>query len=168
MILVAGQRVIAHGPPDGFRFDRIRERRRELFAAIDETTPYFAGDAIRVPLPPLQSVTSITYIDTAGDSQTLAASKYTVDTSSEPARIVPSFSNDWPSTRAQIDAVTVRIVAGYGVSGSDVPAPITSALLLIAAHYYEQRQPVVVGTIVADLPMAVDALLAPYRVWTFG
>jgi len=67
---------------------------------------------IRPPLPPLRSVTSITYIDTAGASQTLAASKYQVDAKAEPARIKPAYGEVWPGTRAVYNAVTVRYEAG--------------------------------------------------------
>lgn len=40
---------------------------------------------------------------------------------------------------------------------------ITTAMLLLIGHWYENRESVVVGTIVADLPMAVEALISPYR-----
>lgn len=69
-------------------------------------------------LPPLQSVTSITYVDTAGATQTLAADQYTVDTKSQPARITPAYGVSWPATREQANAVTVRFVAGYGAASA--------------------------------------------------
>ena len=70
--------------------------------------------ALIVPLPPLQSVTSITYVDTDGDSTTWSSSEYQVDTTSQPARIIPAYGYSYPSTRTQLNAVTVRIVVGYG------------------------------------------------------
>jgi hypothetical protein len=82
---------------------------KEFVASAD---PNAAG-TIRVPRPPLISVTSIAYVDTDGDSQTLDAADYTVDTASEPGRIVPAYGEDWPSTREQPGAVTVTFVAGY-------------------------------------------------------
>jgi len=70
-------------------------------------------DAIRPPLPPLISVSSIKYIDTAGVQQTLAAADYLVDAASRPGRICPAYGESWPSTRAQPNAVEVTFVAGY-------------------------------------------------------
>jgi len=67
---------------------------------------------IRPPKPPLRSVTSITYIDTAGATQTLAASKYQVDLNTEPGRIMPAHGDTWPGTRAVFNAVTVRYKTG--------------------------------------------------------
>ncbi|HYH39911.1 MAG TPA: head-tail connector protein [Azospirillum sp.] len=131
---------------------------------------------IDVPLPPLQSVTSITYLDSNNVSQTLATSKYQVDGNGQwRARIKPAYGETWPSTYDAWNAVTVRFVAGYEPgSGSptdyaeNVPQPIKHALLLLISHWYENRAPVNIGNIVSALPMTVDALLAPYRVMSFA
>lgn len=40
---------------------------------------------------------------------------------------------------------------------------LTTAMLLLIGHWFENREAVVIGTIVAELPMAVEALIAPYR-----
>lgn len=44
-------------------------------------------------------------------------------------------------------------------------AAVTAAVLLMAGHLYANREAVVVGTISAALPLSVQFLLAPYRVW---
>lgn len=128
---------------------------------------------LRLPLAPVASVTSITYLDTAGVSQTLSSALYVTDLVTEPARLTPLFGGVWPSTYRQVNAVTVRFVAGYYhlvaavVTGSpaDVPEPIRMAIKALVAHWYEHREPVLVGTISEKLPMHVEALLAPYRMW---
>ena len=43
-------------------------------------------EEIRLPRPPLMAVDSIKYVDTNGDTQTLATTEYTVDQWMEPAR----------------------------------------------------------------------------------
>ena len=40
---------------------------------------------------------------------------------------------------------------------------ITTAMLLIIGHWYENRESVVVGSTASELPMAVDALISPHR-----
>jgi uncharacterized phiE125 gp8 family phage protein len=127
---------------------------------LDEFCP-----AIRIPLPPLASVTSITYVDTDGATQTLAADQYTV-TSGEPAKIVPAYNVTWPSTRCVPEAVKVRFVAGYG-NASSVPAGIKAAILLHVGTLYRDRETVNIGNIINELP-AYDALIAPYKVWSFA
>ena len=63
--------------------------------------------------PPLIQVSSITYVDPAGDTQTLAADQYTVITDGFLGRIVPAYQVSWPSTRGHVQDVTVNYVAGY-------------------------------------------------------
>jgi len=94
---------------------------------------------IRPPRSPLVSVTSISYIDVNGNSQTWNSSNYTVDVSREPGRIVPVFNVVWPSVRAVINAVTVRFTAGYGTTAAAVPAEAKAAILSVLAHDYRHR-----------------------------
>lgn len=119
---------------------------------------------INVPRPPLQSVTSIKYIDTDGAEQTLNASVYTVDTVSMAGRIVLAFEQSWPQTRAQIQAVTVEYKAGYGDAPADVLDDIIAGMKLHLGHLYENREDVVVGVSVSELPKASESLLYPYRI----
>src|SRR5262245_64852677 len=60
--------------------------------------PSNASYAIEVPLPPLQSVTSVTYLDGTGAPIVLAQTEYVVDTVSVPVGIVRVFGNVWAKT----------------------------------------------------------------------
>jgi uncharacterized phiE125 gp8 family phage protein len=125
-------------------------------------------DDIAVPLQPVQSIESITYIDTAGAEQTLATSVYELDEYEGVIRL--KYGQRWPSTRDQSNAVTVTAVVGYTNGESPdsypVPAPIKAAMLLIIGNLYEHRtQDVVNGSQLNfnSLPMGVYSLLQPYR-----
>ncbi|MBA9061689.1 hypothetical protein GGQ91_001066 [Methylobacterium fujisawaense] len=64
--------------------------------------------------------------------------------------------------------VTVRWRAGYPVvdGRSTVPAPIRHAILLMVGHLYGSRDAVTTTAAQpAELPLGVQALLAPYRIW---
>lgn len=117
-------------------------------------------ERINLPRPPIASVTSIKYMDTAGTLQTLDPSDYLVDNYSEPARIVPAYGKTWPLIRHQPNAILVRYVAGYG-SASDVPAAIRNWMLLKIGTMHKMRADVVAGQISA-LPHA-DSMLDGYR-----
>lgn len=119
-------------------------------------------DVIRLPLGPLQSVSSVTYYDTAGSSQTFSASNYHAVTDAIGPCVVLDDDATWPNTDERPDAVTVTWVCGYGAA-SAVPAPIIHAAKLIIGHLFENREAVVTGTISGTLPLAVDALITPYR-----
>lgn len=71
------------------------------------------NDIIILPYPPLVSVSSITYVDTAGTTQTRSSTLYDVDARSQPGRVMPAFSEVWPTTRAVLNAVDVTYVCGY-------------------------------------------------------
>ncbi len=130
---------------------------------LDEFPP---GDFIRLPLAPVQSVTSISYTDTDGASQTFSSASYALgaDLDWQP-RVNLGYGLTWASTRGVPDAVTVRFVAGYA-NANAVPAPIKAALLLTVGHLYENREAIAEtgrGVTLTELPMGVDSLLFPYR-----
>jgi len=120
--------------------------------------------AIILPHPPLISVTSITYIDTSGTSQTLAATEYTVDIQRAPGRAYEAWTKTFPTTRYIRQAVTVTYTAGYGAASTAIPAPIITACQQLLLHMYDTREPIVLGTISKELEMALKTLLAPYVV----
>lgn len=89
-----------------------------------------------IPKPTLQSIVEITYVDTDGMTQTLAADQCLVDTATEPARITPAFGLVWPVTRWQTNAVKVRFIAGYGAAAA-VPDGIKLWMKVRIMHYFE-------------------------------
>ncbi len=108
-----------------------------------------------VPLPNLQSVTSIKYIDGAGTEQTLSGTLYQVDIDGEPGRIVPAYGCAWPITRSQINAVRVRYVAGYGLE-VDVPQKIKEFIIANVTAKYDGRG--------SDVATVCEGLLDSFRV----
>lgn len=126
----------------------------------------FPGWTIKVPMPPLTSISSITYLDTAGTVTTLNSSLYVVDTDSTPGRITPAYSTIWPTTRSQMAAVKVTFVAGYA-SAQVIPATVIQAIKMIAAHLYENREETVERSM-ANVPMGAVRLLESERVLDFS
>lgn len=138
----------------------------QTFALWLESWP--CADRIELPRPPLQSVTSITYIDYAGVTRTMSSADYLVDTASEPGRIVLAFGASWPSATLRPGlAITITYVAGYGAAGAQVPERYKHAIRLLTGHYYENREQVVVqpGVTIGQLPDALRSLLHIDRGW---
>lgn len=81
----------------------------------------------------------ITYIDVAGETQTVDPDTYKLDTDSEPARIhlLPGYA--WPVTDGQIGAVTVTFNAGYGDAAGDVPENVKRAIKLLVGDRFRHR-----------------------------
>lgn len=121
---------------------------------------------ILLPRPNLLSISSVQYVDGDGTTQTLASTEYQSDAYSEPGRLIPAYGKTWPTTRLQMNAVTITYTAGYGAAASAVPKAIKQSILIMIAHWHEHREPIITGTIVAEVPMSAKALLGPYRVGT--
>ena len=83
-------------------------------------------DVITLPMPPVASITSINYTDTAGDEQTLAADQYSLSLYGDSRLVTPAYGVTWPSTQAIPDAVRVKYVTGY----TNCPRAVKAALLL--------------------------------------
>ncbi len=124
-------------------------RRQGITATWDQTFDHGFPCEFVVPLPPLQAVSWIHYVDANGTTQTLAADQYQVDAPSGPraarGRIRPAYGVTWPVTRCQMNAVTVRFVAGYGDTDTDIPPRLKMAMLLDLGTLYENREDQVVG-----------------------
>lgn len=113
--------------------------------------------------PPVIGITEVRYINTSGVSTVLAPALYQLDAAASPVRLAPSYGNTWPEAREQMAAVTIVFQCGFGASWNNVPEAIRHAIMLLVAHFYENREAVNVGNIVTPLPFAVDALLDQYR-----
>jgi uncharacterized phiE125 gp8 family phage protein len=134
--------------------------------------PWAFNAPMLVPKPPLQSVTSIVYVDTNGVTQTWDPTLYTVDNPQGPyaraGRILPNYFQIYPVTRDVPAAVTVRFVCGYAATATAAvaatPAGIKSGLRLLVGNWWLNRE---AGQIIrgsADiLPFGVDALLWPFK-----
>lgn len=126
----------------------------------------FAGfpPVLTLPIHPVQAVASITYLDAAGEQQTLAPEAYRLVSSGTLPFIAPSYAGTWPVTRMDWDAVTVELEVGYGDAASDVPPEITQAIKMMVGHFYRHRE-AVSEIALSQVPLSVEALLGPSRFW---
>lgn len=113
------------------------------------------------PIAPIQSVTSVKYLDGAGVEQTLATTDYALNLDSRVPQLKvinkPSISTD------EIRNFIVRFVAGYGDDATDVPGDIRQAILYMATQMYENRLPVVQGRVVNEVPMTFNMLTDQHK-----
>ncbi len=132
-------------------------------------------EPIKLPMLPVQSITSITYVDTNGVSQTLDTAVYQVTglNSEGPAKICEAFNQSWPDTRDEKEAVTVRGVFGYpddGLSpvvdyGAKVPDDLRTGILLNIKHWYETSGEVFAEGVPMELGEMAQRVLSTKRVW---
>ncbi|WP_202948133.1 head-tail connector protein [Sinorhizobium fredii] len=118
---------------------------------------------IRLPFPDVSAAT-VKYFDAANAEQTVSASLF--ERLEDERGTIIWFGDEFTYPTVfddRRDGVLVEFTAGYGASATDVPAALRHAMLLIIGHWYENRESVVIGNAPAALPMAFDALIAPFR-----
>ena len=118
---------------------------------------------IALPLAPVQEVTAVRVYDSGDMPTDVDEESYSVDTVSEPARLALSASGMQLLPARLLNAYEVAFTTGYGDEADDVPEPIRHALKLLVAHWFERREPVVLGEAPQEVPATVASLLLPYR-----
>lgn len=138
-----------------------------LEAALDE---FPACDAsFNLPMPPVVSITSIKYTDTAGAEQTLDEDAYDLSTYGDSRKVYLINGYSWPATKCVPDAVRVRFVAGYdnpADADPELPSAVKSAMLL----HIELESPLnaLMPADRAALEKARDSLLDTVKIWGYS
>lgn len=120
------------------------------------------SSCVTLPISPVQGVGAVTLHDSSGGATELDAGDYAVDVLSQPARLVLKGAGPSVITR-ELNAFEIAFTTGYGDAAADVPAPIRHALMLLVAHWFERREPVVLGVGASEVPTTIAGLLLPYR-----
>jgi uncharacterized phiE125 gp8 family phage protein len=130
---------------------------------------------IELPHPPLQSVTSVSYINESGTLTSFddAASPATVSwQAGYPAGVFarrgwvePIADATWPTARVESGAVRIRYVAGYAESAGEVPDSIKAILLLMVAQFdgFRSELHVSEGARLERLPFGIDQMILGFK-----
>lgn len=125
---------------------------------IEEKLDAFCSSII-LSISPVLEITEVAYIDEDGDEQEVEDTVYGV----LGREVFLRTDQSWPSPiSGEPGAAIIRYTAGY----EEVPAAIKHAILLMVGNWFANREAVITGTISSELPLAVEALLQPYRIWT--
>ena len=108
---------------------------------------------------PVQTVSHIKYLDSAGALQTLDSANYALSAGREPAQIWKASNGTYPLVLTDNpNAVQVTYVAGYGNNASDVPENVKQAIKFLVSHWYENRETVTSSNF-SEMPLALQALI---------
>lgn len=117
---------------------------------------------LRLPFPNVSAAT-VKYYDANNVEQTVAGADMAVLHDAEGSYVRLSDDYAFPNLYDdRDDAVNITLTAGYGTAATAVPAPIRTAILLMVAHWFHNRE-AVADSALAELPMGVSALITPYR-----
>lgn len=112
---------------------------------------------IEIPKPPLIDLVSITYVDSAGVTQTFDSANYIVEKPVGPrcarGRVSLVYGAIWPLTRPQAAAVTLTFKAGYGDDDSAIPSLLKVGMLMDLGTLWANREAVITdGAKVVEIP----------------
>lgn len=128
-----------------------------------------ARNPLYIPLWPVRSVTDITYTDASGSVVVITNQQKSLNT--QPAAMYPAVDTEWPTSQEDNrQSVTFSATVGYANNAS-VPAMVKHAIKMLVAHWFRNRETVLVGSISKELEKAVDSLMVQFRAnyWTsFG
>jgi uncharacterized phiE125 gp8 family phage protein len=128
---------------------------------VTEVAPSFCGLRTISAWPlPVSPVTTIRYIDAAGEEQTTTG--FNVIAWSRPATIRPAVGGRWPSG----GPIAVTVLAGYATP-AEVPYSLKAAISLMVGDFYNQREETAVGVSI-QASGAVTNLCHPYRMPVIG
>jgi len=124
-----------------------------------------ASYTLPLPAPPLATVTSVTYLDSDGEEQTMPSEDYEVHIAGTPGAIYAP--DGWPLDAASVGhASTVRpggVRVTYTCGYSAVPEPLAVAIRQLVSHWYDNRTPVEIGASATEVPRTFQFLTAAYR-----
>lgn len=125
------------------------------------------GAEIVLPFGECSGVDSITFKDRDGNQTVWDPSNYIVDTDSVPGRVVIAFDESWPSEELyRVNPIEITFDTGYGELSSDVTESVRHAIKILVCHWYTNREIVVTGLAVSNIPKTVDSLIWPNRLFT--
>lgn len=133
--LIAGLIVAARQEAEELSRRALVNRTLEL-----SLTAWPCDNCIRLPYPPLASVTSITYLSYANVPAVMSTGDYIVVTDVEPGLIALAYGKTWPSEQLRsVLPIRVRYVAGYGATAVSVPERYKALIRSLVAIRYEYR-----------------------------
>ena len=95
---------------------------------------------VSLMLGPVQSVSAIKYYDINGALQTATLEDFNVFGTPNRITITPKTGKAWPITQTRDDAIKIEYVVGYGANAANVPQTVRHGLMMLVAHWYENRE----------------------------
>jgi uncharacterized phiE125 gp8 family phage protein len=112
------------------------------------------ADLLHLPIGPVQSISSFTYLDAAGVVQTLVEdTDFELFGAGLEQGLRPMFGGTWPAGAIRASSIVVTVAVGYGAAGTALPQDLYVALLRAVRGLFDGK------------PLDLAPLLANHRIW---
>src|SRR5688572_18004325 len=119
--------------------------------------------SLALPLAPVMSVDAVRLYSPDDSSAVVDPDLFLLDGAGQRPRLSRREAGPWPLPGRSVNGIEIAFTAGYGAAADYVPLPVRLALTLLVAHWYETREPVLVGEQPNAVPLSVASLISPYR-----
>lgn len=158
--------AIIQGLIDG-AYDHAEHYTQRTFVARSKTLVLdgfpVGSNAIELPWSPVTAIESLDYIDPDGIEQSLDAETLRLDTRPIYPLLAPQWGSQWPRATDEPECITITAAVG----ATDPLHGVEIAILLLIAHWYENKEGVSDGNL-QEVPMGIEMLLAPHRIHAVG
>ncbi len=132
----------------------------------------FYTEKLNLDYPRVLSVTSVKSYNVSSAETVVDPAFYRLDKSSLKPSIVKTPNASWGNDFRSDTSMIVEYVSGFGTTANDVPYVIKHAMMVLCAHWYENRQYYNVGmpfsgqiaTVNQSVAHSVTSMLQQYRV----
>ncbi len=126
------------------------------------------GDSeVKLPVSPISAIENLRTYSDQDDASIIDPAHYYSDLAGSPQRLILRGSRIWLRPGRIVNGIEIEVTAGFGPDGTDVPGPLRTAMLLLIAHWYENRQPACTGagtgTAAGIVTGRIQSLLCPYK-----
>ncbi len=111
-----------------------------------------------LPRAPISDVTAVRLIDRQGSPTVVSGALYRLEKDTHRPALL-GVSGQLP-TIPQAGLAEIDFTAGFGPDWADVPSDLQQAVLMLATHFYENRNAAVGENV---MPFGVSSLIQPYR-----
>jgi len=122
-----------------------------------------AGDILELPRPRLIDVLELKIYDEENTAIVIDPSMYQIDRWNEPARVI--INDEFEEKQREYSAVEITYTAGYGSSPESIPEVLQSAIKELVFYKYENRDAVLTGSIVAQMPINWERITNRFKVF---
>jgi len=118
-------------------------------------------DCQPLPVAPVAFVSRVRFVPPSGAATTVDADKYRLEPDTHrPLLRATAAALPVPPSGSTIE---IDLIAGLAYGWTTMPADLAQAVLMLAAHHYENRSASGGGATLADMPHGVAALIERHR-----